>query len=73
MSSRIFYLLTFHVGGIFYLLFYWRNNVTVKEVSTKLGLSPGAVYRMIKEKRGVGAKFEYRQGEGWFIYAKDVK
>lgn len=47
--------------------------MSVKEVAKKLGLSEAAIYKQIKEKRGVGAKFQYRQGAGWFVYSKDVK
>ena len=46
--------------------------MTVKETAKKLNLTIYAIYKMIKEKRGVGAKFEYRAGDGWFIYARDV-
>lgn len=47
--------------------------MTVKETAERLNLTIHAIYKMIKEKRGVGAKFEYRAGKGWFVYAKDVK
>lgn len=47
--------------------------MTVKQAAEKLGISHWSIYKMIKDKRGIGKKFEYRQGDGWFIYAKDVK
>lgn len=47
--------------------------MTVIEAAQKLGKSKWAIYKMIKEKRGIGSKFEYRAGDGWFIYAKDLK
>jgi excisionase family DNA binding protein len=47
--------------------------LTVEEAARKLGKSKWAIYKMIKEKRGIGPKFVYRVGDGWFIYAKDVR
>ena len=47
--------------------------MTVKEAAEKLDLTVFAIYKQIKQKRGVGKKFEYRAGKGWFIYARDVK
>lgn len=47
--------------------------MTVNEVAAKINRTNKAVYQMIKEKRGVGAVFVRRAGQGWFAYAKDVQ
>ena len=47
--------------------------MTVEEAAQRLGRTKWAIYKMIKERRGIGSKFSYRAGDGWFIYAKDVK
>lgn len=47
--------------------------MTVDQVAKKLNRTKWAIYKMIKDKRGVGEVFERRAGDGWFAYAKDVK
>jgi hypothetical protein len=48
--------------------------MTVKEAAERMGVTKWALYKMIKEQRGIGAKFEYRgPAKGYFISAKYVK
>lgn len=47
--------------------------MTVKECSEKLGLTVFAIYKMIKENRGVGKHFKYKAGAGWQIDGRRVK
>jgi hypothetical protein len=47
--------------------------MTVKECAEKLDLTVFAIYKMIKQKRGVGAYFKYKAGSGWVIDGRRVK
>ena len=39
--------------------------LTIKQVAEKIGLSDQAVYKQIREKRGVGKLFYYVPGKGY--------
>lgn len=47
--------------------------MTVKELAEKMDLTVYAIYKAIKQDRGVGKYFEYRKGKGWFVRAHDVR
>ena len=47
--------------------------MNVIEVAKEMGLTKDAVYKMIKEGRGVGKKFYYVVGKGYRIDAKDLE
>jgi len=47
--------------------------MSVKECAEKLKLSVDAIYKMIREGRGVGKHFKYQQGSGWQIDGRRVK
>lgn len=48
-------------------------EMTVEEAAKRLNRTKWAVYKMIREKRGVGAKFQYKAGKGYFILSKDLR
>jgi len=50
-----------------------ENKLTVKECAEKLNLTVHAIYKMIKEERGVGKHFKYKAGAGWNVDARRVK
>lgn len=47
--------------------------MTVKEVADKINRRPVSVYKMIKEKRGIGRFFVYEAGKGWNIDGRKVR
>ena len=47
--------------------------MTVKECAEKMSLTVHAIYKMIREERGVGKHFKYKVGTGWNIDARRVK
>ena len=46
--------------------------MNVKEAAKRMGVSHWCIYKQISDERGIGKKFQYRKGKGWFIYAHDV-
>ena len=47
--------------------------LTIKQVSEKIGLSDQAVYKQIREKRGVGKNFCYIPGKGYRYEFYEIK
>ena len=47
--------------------------MNVKECAAKLGVGVHAIYRMIREERGVGKHFIYKSGKGWHVDGRRVK
>jgi len=47
--------------------------LNVKECAEKIGLTKYAVYKMIREGRGIGQHFKYKPGAGWTIDGRLVK
>ena len=41
------------------------GSMTIKQVASYLGKSQSAIYKMIKEQRGVGKEFVYIPGQGY--------
>lgn len=46
--------------------------MTIKEVSDKLGITPRAIYKQIKEKRALGKYFEKNKMDKWVIDEKHL-
>lgn len=47
--------------------------MTVDEAAKKLGVTRWAIYKAIKRGNELGKVFTYRAGDGYFVYAKDLK
>ena len=47
--------------------------MNVKECAEKIGLTKYAVYKMIRDGRGIGSHFKYKPGAGWTIDGRLVK
>ena len=47
--------------------------MTVEEVAKKINRTKGAVYKMIKEKRGIGKHFVYKAGKGYVVDGRLVR
>lgn len=46
--------------------------MTVQEASNKLGVSKWALYKMIKQKRGVGAYFKKNKFGVWVVDGRRI-